>query len=158
MAEINSDLEYVRLLVDATLSHMGAEVPDWESDIISYYDLDVRECTTKWSEAVYVSLRSPSGKYEQVWVYFTNSDLSLAWSTVNTASAIQDQAVEAAWGVPLPPCPGHVHPLVAQVVDGVPKWLCMKEGASHYERDILPNFDPAFSTPEEYLLLSGRPV
>jgi hypothetical protein len=31
----------------------------------------------------------------------------------------------------------------------------MTEGANHYELDILPNFDPDFSTSEEYLTLSG---
>jgi hypothetical protein len=31
----------------------------------------------------------------------------------------------------------------------------MKEGPAHHAQDILPGFDPAFATPEEYLLLSG---
>jgi hypothetical protein len=152
---MDPDLEYVKLLVEATLTCMGEAAPDWEVDGLSYYDLDARDQTDKWSEAVYVSLRSPSGKYEEVWVYFTRSHLSLAWSTVNSAGAIQDHAVEVTDGEPLPPCPGHAHPLTPTVVDGVPMWVCMQQGAAYYAHDILPGFDPSFETPEEYLLLNG---
>lgn len=153
---MDSNLKYVQFLAETTLSGMGGSAPDWEVDTVSYYDLDAGECTEKWSEAVYLSLRSSSRKYEEVWVYFVNSDLTLAQTTINTVDAIQDHAVEVTDGEPLPPCPGHMHPLVARIVDGVPTWVCMKEGVAHYAREILPNFDPDFARSEEYVLLSGQ--
>jgi hypothetical protein len=53
------------------------------------------------------------------------------------ASQIQDFAVEATWGEPLPPCPGHPHPLSAHVVDGVAVWECPRD-ADHHREPILP--------------------
>lgn len=41
-------------------------------------------------------------------------------------SHMQDHASEnsSTFGVPLPPCPGHAHPLSADVAGGVAVWVC----------------------------------
>ncbi|GAA4871033.1 hypothetical protein [Kitasatospora terrestris] len=40
------------------------------------------------------------------------------------ADRLQDWAVELTHGSPLPPCPGHPHPLSATVLDGAAVWTC----------------------------------
>lgn len=108
------------------------------------------------TNSVYISLRSSTASYKSEGVYFGPIGESLAWAVVSTVDGIQDHAIETNWGEPLPPCPGHVHPLVPRIVGGVPKWVCLRDGPEYYEQDILPGFDPAFETPEEYLLLRDR--
>lgn len=54
------------------------------------------------------------------------------------ASHLQDHATEnsTTFGVPLPPCPGHGHPLNADVAGGVAVWVCPATSA-HYQRPIV---------------------
>jgi hypothetical protein len=139
------ELEYVELLAQATL--VG-----WDVDTVHFYDIRLGERTDARSATLCFSARPPSGKYREFYVAFAPGD-SLARATVNAVDQIQDRAVELTGGDLLPPCPGHGHPLVATVLGWVPKWVCMTEGAQRYARDILPGFDPAFTTPEEYLAL-----
>jgi hypothetical protein len=42
------------------------------------------------------------------------------------ADRVQDEIVETRdlWGRPLPPCPGHTHPLSAELLDGSAWWVC----------------------------------
>ncbi len=153
---MDSELEFARLVALSAVCALGDRAPDWKDVRVHYYDDNTHDFTLNRTETVHVSLRSVSGTYKDEAVYFGPSGENLALAVIMTVDGIQDHAVESSWGEPLPPCPGHVHPLAPRVVEGVPKWVCMNEGASHYELDILPNFDPDFSTPEEYLLLSGH--
>ncbi|MEV0375526.1 hypothetical protein AB0I10_38230 [Streptomyces sp. NPDC050636] len=46
------------------------------------------------------------------------------------ADQLQDSVLENTGGAPVPPCPGHGHPAVAEVVNGIPSWVCPKAGGS----------------------------
>lgn len=56
------------------------------------------------------------------------------------ASHLQDWVSESdvGWGRPVPPCPGHQHPLSAAVANGVAVWECPQDPAHHRE-PILPS-------------------
>lgn len=49
------------------------------------------------------------------------------------ASQMQDHAIEKLWGAPLPPCPGHAHPLNPKVVNDVAVWQCPNMPSHHTE-------------------------
>jgi hypothetical protein len=40
------------------------------------------------------------------------------------ADQLQDFVLDMTGGAPLPPCPGHQHPMVASVIDGIASWQC----------------------------------
>jgi hypothetical protein len=44
------------------------------------------------------------------------------------AGQLQDAVLEETGGAPRPACPGHGHPAVAEVVDGVASWTCPSGG------------------------------
>ncbi|WP_159942840.1 hypothetical protein [Nocardiopsis sp. FR6] len=46
------------------------------------------------------------------------------------ADVFQDEVLEHRFGAPLPRCPGHAHPAVAEVVEGVACWVCPRGGGS----------------------------
>ncbi|MFJ5678839.1 hypothetical protein [Streptomyces sp. NPDC093097] len=52
------------------------------------------------------------------------------------ADRLQDAVLEETGGVPQPPCPGHRHPAVVQVVAGVACWACPSGGGGAWP--ILP--------------------
>ncbi|MCY9787601.1 hypothetical protein KIK06_27350 [Nocardiopsis sp. EMB25] len=49
------------------------------------------------------------------------------------ADQLQEEVLESTHGDPVPTCPGHPHPAKPDVVDGVPSWVCPRDG-----RDIRP--------------------
>ncbi|MFD7918946.1 hypothetical protein ACFV3R_06970 [Streptomyces sp. NPDC059740] len=49
-------------------------------------------------------------------------------AVVLLAEQLQDGVVESSGGRPLPPCPGHGHPAVPRVVEGVASWVCPDTG------------------------------
>ncbi|MEU3186749.1 hypothetical protein ABZ707_21475 [Streptomyces sp. NPDC006923] len=51
------------------------------------------------------------------------------------AEQLQEGVLEHTGGTPAPPCPGHSHPAVPEVVDGVASWTCPEDGST---RPILP--------------------
>lgn len=55
-----------------------------------------------------------------------------------TADGLQDQVLEAGHGRPVPPCPGHPHPLQALEIDGVASWVCPKDRHHHCEPILTP--------------------
>lgn len=69
--------------------------------------------------------------------YFA-SNLPEPQAIAQLASHLQDHASEnsSTFGVPLPPCPGHQHPLNADVADGVAVWACPVTPA-HYQQPIV---------------------
>ncbi|MFC0530260.1 hypothetical protein [Phytohabitans kaempferiae] len=69
---------------------------------------------------------------ETVTVYYS-LDVPEAEAIAAMASQIQDHAVEAAWGQPLPRCPGHAHMLTATVVDDIAVWQCPITPGHHRE-------------------------
>jgi hypothetical protein len=44
------------------------------------------------------------------------------------AEQLQDAVLEATGGTPVPPCPGHAHPAVPDVVEGTACWTCPRSG------------------------------
>ncbi|QXE33523.1 hypothetical protein KQY30_03685 [Streptomyces sp. GMY02] len=53
------------------------------------------------------------------------------------AEQLQDAVLEHTGGAPVPPCPGHSHPAVAEVVDGVACWTCPQGGRDGRTRPVL---------------------
>ncbi|WP_052744487.1 hypothetical protein [Streptomyces odonnellii] len=53
------------------------------------------------------------------------------------AEQLQDAVLEHTGGTPVPPCPGHSHPAVAEVVDGVACWTCPRGGKDGRTRPVL---------------------
>ncbi|OLL69798.1 hypothetical protein Ae406Ps2_6425 [Pseudonocardia sp. Ae406_Ps2] len=65
-------------------------------------------------------------------VYFSRSSPETD-AIVATASQLQDAFVEWYTGEPLPPCPGHVHPLSPVDTEDGPSWVCPADSAHHHE-------------------------
>ncbi|MBM7774582.1 hypothetical protein JOD54_004786 [Actinokineospora baliensis] len=57
----------------------------------------------------------------------------LAQAVAAMADQVQDHAVEAFWGRPLPLCPGHQHPLSPRVVGCGVRWVCPRDPDHHSE-------------------------
>ena len=144
-------MQHAALLAQAVIDGLGQQGPPW---IV----LDVRlvgDATPDAVDLALVSLHSrtgprfaepaerqfsvtigPSGSAveESVAVYFPLY-LPVAEAIVVLASQIQDHAIETApsWGLPLPPCPGHSHPLSARIAEGAPVWQCPTSSSHHQE-------------------------
>ncbi|WP_028934137.1 hypothetical protein [Pseudonocardia spinosispora] len=146
---MDDDIDFARLLASGIVSQLGEQGPDWEIGSVEHQEDDFSGTGDfSWSPTVRVEFRSISGEYESVGVYFVYNGVSLGDSVIATADGIQDHAVEMIPGAALPPCPGHHHPAVARVVDDVPKWVCMKDGAAHFSEDIVPGLQPGMTLAE----------
>jgi hypothetical protein len=146
---VNVEIEYVQRLARNVLIQLGDGAPDWRISEIGFLQIGDVLADDEPTNVVRVSLESPSGSYSPVAVDFS-VNVPLPDATVQLAGQIQDHAVEATYGGSFPPCPGHKHPAVAGLVDGVPKWVCLQQGAGYYASDILRRFDPRY-TIEEYM-------
>jgi hypothetical protein len=73
---------------------------------------------------------------ERVTAYLS-LDVPEAQAIVALASQIQDHAIEASWGEPLPPCPEHSHPLAPRLADGAAVWECPAD-PGHYRTALFP--------------------
>jgi hypothetical protein len=153
---MSSETDYARILANKVLSDLGDGAPDWEVESARYEDSESENIVFGLTHEpqVLITIRSVSGKYESVAAYFTEDGSSLAHSTAAVADAIQDHAVEEIPGGLFPPCPGHGHPAVADVVAGVPTWVCMTQRERYYSREILPGFEARFTKVDQYLELS----
>lgn len=87
------------------------------------------------SEVVFIADRAAE-QPETLAAHFTLG-VDRAEAIVSLASQLQDHLIEATSGDPIPPCPGHPHPLVAHVVAGEPVWECPRSPVHHREL-ILP--------------------
>jgi hypothetical protein len=146
---VNIEIEYVQRLARNALIQLGEGAPDWRIAEIGYVQIGDVLTEDEPTNTIRASLESLSGSYSPVDVDFT-VDAPFVDATLELATQVQDQAVEATHGASLPPCPGHNHPAAANLVNGVPKWVCLTEGADYYAADILPRFDPRY-TLEEYM-------
>jgi hypothetical protein len=113
--------ERVRAVAQAILNGLGGHAPSWT--VLSVTEPDVPP--GQWSvHTLLVTLgRSPD---ETVGAYYSLA-VPEPDAIAALASQIQDHAIEATQGDPLPPCPGHPHPLSAHVVDGVAVWECPRD-------------------------------
>ncbi|HLU58225.1 MAG TPA: hypothetical protein VKZ81_22430 [Pseudonocardia sp.] len=130
--------EFARAVAGAVLARMAADGgPRW-----TVLDASPSEGSstppTAPSGVVHVRITAGSAPSspDVVAVYFTTG-VPGADAVVATASQLQDHAIEATGGTPLPACPGHGHPLTARVLDGDAYWVCPHEPAHHRDR-ILP--------------------
>lgn len=71
--------------------------------------------------AVQVVLGHADGSSTSVYL---GPDLDTPQAVVLLAEQLQDSVLEYAEGTPVPECPGHGHPAVAEVVNGIPSWTC----------------------------------
>lgn len=144
---MNAEIEYVRRLIVAVVAQLGQDAPDWQIAAIGYQQIDNKTIDDEPTNTIQVSLESGSGRYSPVAVNFS-LNVPLADATREIAGQVQDHAVETTRGASIPPCPGHRHPLTPSLVDGVPKWVCMTDGAGYYAKDILSRFDPRYTLVE----------
>lgn len=75
---------------------------------------------------ILVTLAFADGSSAGVWI---EEFLSDAEAVVKLADQLQDSVLEATGGAPFPPCPGHGHPAVAKLIDGIASWTCPKGGS-----------------------------
>jgi hypothetical protein len=149
--------EHVRMVAQAVLDHLGRHAPPWrvisvgwtpdpqaeqpEGDLVIALTSRYQERSRSLPESagqspVSVVLGSQShGREESVAAYYTLG-VPEADAIAALASQIQDHAMEASWGQPLPPCPDHAHPLEARVIDGVAVWECPRSH-EHYRQAIV---------------------
>lgn len=108
--------EFVKVAAQAVLHRVGGDLPLWE-----VLRIERRPDSAKAGElAVTIGVRdAPASEV----VYFS-ADVPQSQAMVTMADGIQDHAIDATWGEPLPPCPGHQHPLSAKEIDGTPSWVC----------------------------------
>ncbi|MGM1059338.1 hypothetical protein, partial [Saccharothrix sp. Mg75] len=83
-------------------------------------------------DSLVVTLGRGEGDEAAVRVYFS-LDVPPDQAVAATAAQIQDHAIEETGGAPLPPCPGHRHPMSARAVDGRAAWFCPQDAAHHRE-------------------------
>lgn len=69
-------------------------------------------------------------------VFFV-TEAGRASATMGMAGDLQIHALDSVWGPPLPPCPGHPHPLEPRVVHDVAVWICPRV-AGHHSEPIAP--------------------
>ncbi|MFP8940366.1 hypothetical protein ACLIYM_02870 [Streptomyces fenghuangensis] len=89
------------------------------------------------SEVVFIA-DSSAEQPETLAAHFTLG-VDRAEAVMSLASQLQDHLIEAACGDPIPPCPGHPHPLVAHVVAGEPVWECPQSPVHHRELIVPPD-------------------
>jgi hypothetical protein len=120
-------VERVRHVAQAILARLGDQAERWSV-------LDVG-WTPPWDAQLSVVAGPASGDGDVVTVYVL-THVPEAMAVAELASQLQDHVIEATWGAPLPPCPGHPHPLAAHVVDGVAVWECPNT-PGHYREPIV---------------------
>jgi hypothetical protein len=70
------------------------------------------------------------GANAAVWGFALDFDQPLAGFLVDLGGGIQEHLAEQdeTWGQARPPCPGHPHPAITRVCDGLAWWCCPKTG------------------------------
>ena len=122
--------DVARALSDTVLRRLGEPVADWHTLSVEA----VEPVTTPPPGLSYpdVLLIRIGSETSEVGVHYTLG-VPDARAIAATTEQIQDHAIEATHGTPLPPCPGHAHPLMVRVIDDVAVWTCPKDPALHRE-------------------------
>lgn len=126
----NADLGRVRAAAEAILDRLGGGV----GGIRSVRAVD--QAGAPGGELVAVECRDADGSGADCHFALYLPEFE---AVAEFASQLQDWVSEsdAGWGRPVPPCPGHQHPLSAAVADRVAVWECPRDPAYHRE-PILP--------------------
>ncbi|MFE7123223.1 hypothetical protein [Streptomyces sp. NPDC057617] len=107
------------------------EAPPGETAFTSRLEIQYGEGPTEPSAAarhvssVLVVLAFDDGSATSV---LLEDSMTEAEAVTLLAEQLQDGVLEHTGGAPAPPCPGHRHPAVAEVVDGVASWTCPQGG------------------------------
>lgn len=129
------DSEFAHEVSSAVLNRMTADGgPRWT--VLGVTPTDERSEPPTDPSAVFhlrIMVGSATSSPDVVAVYFT-AGVPRVDAIVATASQLQDHAIEATGGTPLPACPGHAHPLSARVLDGAAQWVCPTDPTHHREQ------------------------
>lgn len=150
----NAKLSRVRTVAQQILDGLGDRAPDWTvlevadaADVYRDQDEPDLVLSSNFGGGAGLSLPPPDSdllvvvgtddRAQTARAYFA-SYLPEPQAIAQLASHLQDHATEnsTTFGVPLPPCPGHRHPLNADVADGVAVWVCPATSA-HQRRPIV---------------------
>jgi hypothetical protein len=125
-----TEIEFVRAVAEAVLRRLGDDLSHWRVlDVRHYQEPLAAPAGLSPSDSLLVTIGTDT---DQVGVYFSR-DVSRQQAVEAMAGQIQDHAIERAHGRPLPPCPGHGHPLSTGWVAGVASWVCPRDPAHHHE-------------------------
>lgn len=150
----NAKLSRVRTVAQQILDGLGDRAPDWTvlevadpADVYRDQDEPDLVLSSTFGGGGGRSFPPPGSallvvvgtedRTQTAQAYFA-SNLPEPQAIAQLASHLQDHASEnsSTFGVPLPPCPGHQHPLNADVADGVAVWACPVKPA-HYQQPIV---------------------
>ncbi|GGQ35391.1 hypothetical protein [Streptomyces griseomycini] len=135
----------IRRLAQAILDRLGQSGQSWrvtETAPVGRTSFRVPEealdgVVAVESEVVFIA-DSAAEQPETLAAHFTLG-VDRAEAIMSLASQLQDHLIETASGDPIPPCPGHPHPLVAHVVAGEPVWECPQSPVHHRELIVPPD-------------------
>ncbi|SRR6266487_4824414 len=155
----NARFKRIRSVAEAIVSRLGHRAPAWavlkieetphlapedadENTIAfgSWYPAEPNQIPSVQPRSISVTLGVPNDSSHVPVTSYFSLDVPEADAIVALASQIQDHAIEMTWGLPVPPCPGHSHPLAPRVFDGVAVWEC-PEAPDHYRTRIYPPND-----------------
>lgn len=130
---IRADVEYAEQLAHVVLRRLGEPFDSWT---LHEVDLELgfpNPPRPEWQPGDYAILKlRPPGETETVGAYFPLG-IPRNEATVIAAGEIQERALEHSRGAAIPPCPGHSHPLRAQLIDSIPSWVCPSDPRHHAE-------------------------
>lgn len=139
------DLASARALAERVIERFGAHAPPMGIKRLGYVGPGIGPArdhlSTDPTPVVLIEIRIEGSPASRFGAHFTIGT-PREWAVTATAGQIQDGALEHTRGDPLPPCPGHVHPLQADVVDGVASWVCPKDRDHHVEPVMPTASDP----------------
>ncbi|MFE1961086.1 hypothetical protein [Streptomyces sp. NPDC059479] len=108
------------------------EVPSGDTAFTSRLDMDIHNgeepvepSSVRHPCSILVVLAFDDGSSTSV---LLEQSMTEAEAVALLAEQLQDSVLEYTAGTPVPPCPGHSHPAVAKVVDGVASWTCPQNG------------------------------
>jgi hypothetical protein len=130
-------MEFVGVVAQTVLRRMGEDAPPWQVlRIERHHEVFPAPADLSPPNSLLVTIGETDRDVKVVQVYFS-LDVPREQAIMAMAGQIQDHAIEESHGRPLPPCPGHKHPLTAGYVDGAASWLCPR-GAAHHWEPIVP--------------------
>lgn len=121
---------HARELASGVLTDLGLSTNGWRViDVVESED-SVPPPRAGLSAATHFLITVGGPDDNTLQAYFTD-EVERPRADVATAEQLQDHAIELLGGAAVPPCPDHPHPLQAQVVDGVPMWVCPLDPGHH---------------------------
>jgi hypothetical protein len=145
-----TSVEDIRLVAQSILDALGRRAPPWrilsvaqvqvpagpstEGVTLALFSWHTGRPPGTWKSSdeplVAVTLGAAGSEEPPVTAYYSPWVPHLD-AIVELASQIQDHAIEESWGAPLPPCPGHTHPLSPHVSNGDAVWECPRDPEHH---------------------------